>query len=294
MNPDPGLGRRQQARQERQAILLRRQGDQFLELVHDHEQPVDAEGLAGPSKRHFDREVAARPALDQSRSVRLARRVAGLGVPHGLQGDRQVEEGILAGPEHDHVPRPPRRRLAPQPGQQPGPHHRRLAAARGTDDGHQRARQHLVQEPLLRLVHQPIPAEEQRRILFAEGVEAPVGTDRGRSRGRGRLSGRRGAPHSPHDGVQRVGVIQSAPEVGVGVQQQEAAVIVRLTPGQEDGDDGEGRLPLVWRSSARAISRRCQPPSPFGPRKTTTPRTRPIACSNGSNQLSPRPRLSRS
>ena len=101
-----------------------------------------------------------------------------------------------------------------------------------------------MQEPLLRFVHQPIPAEEQRRVLFAEGVEAPIGANRGRLGGRDRagLLARRGASHSPHDGVQRVGVIQSTPEVGVGVQQQEAAVIARLTLGQEDGDDGEGRL----------------------------------------------------
>ena len=51
---------------------------------------------------------------------------------------------------------------------------------------------------------------------------------------------------------------------------------------------------VVWRSSAKAISRLCQRPSPFGPRKTTTPCTWRSARSNGSNQLSPRPKLSRS
>ncbi len=62
------------------------------------------------------------------------------------------------------------RDLLPQAGYQPGAQQRRLAAPRRPEDHREPVRAH----QLVQLLHQPVPAEEQRAVVRLEASEAPV------------------------------------------------------------------------------------------------------------------------
>ena len=100
-----------------------------------------------------------------------------------------ARERRLARPQRDHVPHR-RPALLAQRGKQPGEDERRLAAARRADDGDEAMRLYARDKFADRVV----AAAEERRVLFAERLQAPVGADRRPDGGGGdRLAAQRGA-----------------------------------------------------------------------------------------------------
>ena len=132
---------------------------------------------------------------------------AGVGLTFARRDEPQEEaprrvllplKGPLSRAQRDHVPHrgaalPAQRR------QEAGEDERRLAAARRADDGDKRMRLDAGDK----LADGVVAAAEERRILFAEGLETPVRADRRLDfRGRGRLAAERGA-----EGFEAVGLL---------------------------------------------------------------------------------------
>ena len=152
--------------------LLRAQGVELLELVDDEQQPREVRVPVADARQHG---VGGDRAC-----LEVAGELVGLGEPVRLAQVRPFEQGRQAAGERVERATPGAHRqnrprvpigVMPQLGDEPRHDHRRLAGAGWADHGRHR----VVRGLRSQTVGEGLAAEEEARVLLAEGLQPTVG-----------------------------------------------------------------------------------------------------------------------
>ena len=153
------------------------------------------------------------PSLSAARYVQRAR----LGLRR-IEGGRELMQRLVVRTQVENLPHRAAADalLAAQGRQEAGVDDRRLAAARAADDRDDIRRRALA-DLLDKLVDEPLPAEEQARVLLAERQQAAIGREAGEQ-----LFGRRVvdrlALRAGDEALQPLGVVEARAQIDIGVE----------------------------------------------------------------------------